>query len=102
MRRDGSMRRFGSLQIVHWHRNIFSHFPSTKIREIEAMLKAESLQLTYGTSFTDNFAGVPSAIDKILKGAKPAEMPFQVIARREFVINLKSASALGLTSPPNL
>jgi putative ABC transport system substrate-binding protein len=57
---------------------------------------------TYGTSFTDTFAGVPSAIDKILKGAKPADMSFQVITRREFVINLKTARALGLTIPAEL
>jgi putative tryptophan/tyrosine transport system substrate-binding protein len=57
---------------------------------------------TYGTSFTDTFAGVPAAIDKILKGAKPADMPFQLITRREFVIDLSAASALGLTIPPDL
>jgi putative ABC transport system substrate-binding protein len=56
----------------------------------------------YGTSFTDTFAGVPGAIDQILKGAKPADMPFQVITRREFVINLKTARALGLTVPSEL
>lgn len=57
---------------------------------------------TYGTSFTDTFAGVPTAIDKILKGAKPADMPFELITSREFVIDLKAASALGLTIPPDL
>lgn len=58
--------------------------------------------VTYGTSFTDTFAGVPNFIDKILKGAKPADMPFEVITRREFVINLKTARALGLTVPAAL
>lgn len=57
---------------------------------------------TYGTSFTDTFAGVPAAIDKILKGAKPADMPFKVITRREFVINLKTARALDLNVPADL
>ena len=57
---------------------------------------------TYGTSFTDTFAGVPSAIDRILKGGKPADMPFELITRREFVINLKAADALGLTVPADL
>jgi putative tryptophan/tyrosine transport system substrate-binding protein len=56
----------------------------------------------YGTSFTDTFVGVPGAIDKILKGARPADMPFEVITRREFVINLKTARALGLTVPTEL
>jgi putative ABC transport system substrate-binding protein len=57
---------------------------------------------TYGTSFTDTFAGVPAAIDKILKGAKAAEIPFELITSREFVINLKAGNALGLTIPPDL
>jgi putative tryptophan/tyrosine transport system substrate-binding protein len=57
---------------------------------------------SYGTSFPDTFAGVPNAIDKILKGAKPADMPFNLITRREFVINLKTAHALGLTIPADL
>jgi putative ABC transport system substrate-binding protein len=57
---------------------------------------------TYGTSFTDTFVGVPTAIDKILKGAKPADLPFQLITSREFVIDLKAAAALGLTIPPDL
>jgi putative tryptophan/tyrosine transport system substrate-binding protein len=58
--------------------------------------------LTYGTSFTDTFAGVPAAIDKILKGTKPADMPFEIITRREFVINLTTARAVGLTMPADL
>jgi putative ABC transport system substrate-binding protein len=57
---------------------------------------------TYGTSFTDTFAGVPTAIDKILRGAKPADMPFELITSREFVIDLKAASAVGLTIPADL
>jgi hypothetical protein len=40
-------------------------------------------------SFTDTSAGAPAAIDKILKGAKPADMPFELVTRREFVINLE-------------
>jgi putative tryptophan/tyrosine transport system substrate-binding protein len=56
--------------------------------------------MAYGTSFIDTFAGVPNAIDKILKGAKPADMPFELITRREFVI--KTARDLGLTIPVDL
>ena len=58
--------------------------------------------MAYGTSFTDTFAGVPNAIDKILKGTKPADMPFELITRREFVINLKTARDLGLSIPVDL
>jgi putative ABC transport system substrate-binding protein len=57
---------------------------------------------TYGTSFTDTFAGVPAAIDKILKGARPADMPFELVTRRVFVIDINAANALGLTIPSDL
>jgi putative ABC transport system substrate-binding protein len=55
--------------------------------------------MAYGTSFTDTYPRMPNAIEKILKGAKPADMPFQVISRRELVINLKTARELGVTIP---
>lgn len=56
----------------------------------------------YGTSFTDTFVGVPKFIDKILKGAKPSDLPFEQITRRYFTLNLKTARALGLTIPAEL
>jgi putative tryptophan/tyrosine transport system substrate-binding protein len=58
--------------------------------------------IAYGTSFIDTFAGVPTAIDKLLKGAKPADISFEIVTRREFVINLKTARDLGLTIPLDL
>ncbi|MEO6213434.1 MAG: ABC transporter substrate-binding protein [Vicinamibacterales bacterium] len=55
--------------------------------------------MSYGTSFTDTYPRMPEFVDRILKGAKPAEMPFGVITRREFVVNLKIARELGVTIP---
>jgi len=58
--------------------------------------------MSYGTSFTDTYSRMPVFVDRILNGAKPADMPFEVISRREFVINLKTARELGLTIPAKL
>jgi putative ABC transport system substrate-binding protein len=56
----------------------------------------------YGTSFADTFPGVPRMIDKVLKGARPADLPFERITRRYFVVNLKTARTLGLVVPADL
>ena len=56
----------------------------------------------YGTSFTDTFVGVPKVVDRILKGAKPSDLPFEQITRRYFAVNLKTARALGLSIPADL
>ncbi len=56
----------------------------------------------YGTSFTDTFVGVPKVVAKILKGAKPSDLPFEQITRRYFAVNLKTAGALGLRIPDDL
>ena len=55
--------------------------------------------LAYGPSFSDNYRRAPTYIDKILKGAKPADLPVQQPTKFEFVINLKAAKTLGLTIP---
>ncbi len=57
---------------------------------------------SYGSSFSDTFQRSAIYVDKILKGAKPAEMPIQQPTKFEFVINLKTAKALGLTVPNSL
>jgi ABC-type uncharacterized transport system substrate-binding protein len=58
--------------------------------------------LSYGTDNADLFRRVPAYIDRILKGAKPAELPVQLPTKFEFVINLKTAQALGIDVPLKL
>jgi putative ABC transport system substrate-binding protein len=58
--------------------------------------------LSYGNDVADTFRQSAGYIDRILKGASPAEMPFQQPARFELVVNARTARMLGLTLPPSL
>jgi putative ABC transport system substrate-binding protein len=55
--------------------------------------------MSYGSSIIDAVRRLPYFVDRVLKGAKPAELPVELPTRFELVVNLKAAKALGVTVP---
>jgi putative tryptophan/tyrosine transport system substrate-binding protein len=70
-------------------------YPSTPYAEAGGLM-------SYGPDQLDNFRRAAAYVDKILKGANPADLPVQQPMKFEFAINLKTAKQIGLTIPPNV
>ena len=58
--------------------------------------------ISYGPDIRQQFSGVAEYVDRVLKGAKPADLPVQAPTKCELVINLKTAKSLGLELPQGL
>ena len=79
---------------------------ATRTRLPSTFFNRESVELggltSYGVNLPDNFRRAAGYVDKILKGAKPADLPVEQHTQFALVINLKTAKALGLTIPQSL
>ena len=76
-----------------------SHLPA--LFPEKEVVKAGGL-MAYGPSVPASFRRAAAYVDKILRGANPADLPVEQPTKFEFVINLKTARSLGLTVPPSL
>jgi putative ABC transport system substrate-binding protein len=88
----GQRTRLGELTAKHHLPMIASQWEHTQAGGL----------LAYGPSLRDNYRRAATYVDKILKGAKPEDLPIEQPIKFELVINLKTAKALGVTTPPSL
>ena len=80
-------------------KNYRGRLPATYVRP---EFVADGGLMTYGVNMNDLYRRAASYVDKILKGAKSAELPVEQPKKFEFIINLKTAKQIGLTIPPNV
>jgi putative ABC transport system substrate-binding protein len=88
----GERRRLAALAVQHRLPTVFG---SPEYAQAGGLI-------AYGADLTDGFRQAPVFVDKILKGARPGDLPIEQATKIRLVVNLKTAKALGLTIPPHL
>jgi putative tryptophan/tyrosine transport system substrate-binding protein len=91
--------------LTNLHRERVFEYATAKrlpaIYETDPSVRAGGL-MSYGADRKESFQRTAVMVDRIFKGAKPAELPFEQPTRYLFVINLKAAKTIGIDLPPNL
>jgi ABC-type uncharacterized transport system substrate-binding protein len=102
--RVGGLLVLPSPTLFEARKSIVAHAAKSRLPAVYPWREAASVGglMSYGTNFPDMYRRAATYVDKILKGAKPADLPIEQPTTFELVINLKTAKALGLTIPPSL
>ena len=100
---DGLLVIGGPVNVIHQKRIVeFAAVQKLPVISISRDYIDEGGLMSYGPSLAANMAYMVHYVDKILRGAKPADLPVEQPTKFELVINLKTAKALGLTIPPSV
>ena len=102
--RGGGLLVLPGPKLFEARRSIVAHAAKSRVPVVYPWREAASVGglMSYSTNFPDMYRRAATYVDKILKGAKPADLPFEQPTKFELVINLKTAKALGLSIPPSL
>ena len=102
--RGGGLLVLPGPKLFEARRSIVAHVAKSRVPVVYPWREAASVGglMSYSTNFPDMYRRAATYVDKILKGAKPADLPFEQPTKFELVINLQTAKALGLSIPPSL